>query len=380
MTIQSKTLTDTQAHNYNSLNQSERASYVEAHNEAIHSSSATDLNKPELKHFLKTQDFTKAELMEMLELMKVLKDARKDNALPQLFKGKSVAMIFEQPSTRTRVSFETAATMLGGHGLFLSPKDIHLGSKESLEDTGRVLSRMCDVIMARVDEHETVAGLAKMSTVPVINGLCDWLHPTQMMADIFTMWEHLPKGKKLEDLTVSFVGDATNVASSLMFICTKFGMTYKHICPTRFAAPQEWIDIAEENCQEYGGKLVITDDTAEVAGSDIVVADSFYWFGQEDEKEERLTTFIPKYVVTKEMMEMAGPDAQFMHCLPANDQRECTREVMEADNSLIFDEAENRLTAQMALLVYFTHKHIPVAKPETVEYHKNTINNLLAQF
>ncbi|WP_199073431.1 MULTISPECIES: ornithine carbamoyltransferase [unclassified Erwinia] len=312
------------------------------------SSSATNLHKPTLRHFLNTQDFTKEELSDILHLMTLLKQARRDNAVPQLFKNKSVAMIFEQPSTRTRVSFETAATALGGHALFLSPKDIHLGAKENLEDTARVLSRMVDVIMARVNHHETVAGLAEHSTVPVINGLCDWLHPTQIMADLFTMHEHLPEGKTLSDLTVAFVGDATNVASSLMFACTQFGMTFKHICPDRFKAPQKWIEIALGNCETSGGKLVITEDTDAVKGCDVVVADSFYWFGQEDEKDIRLSTFIPDYVVTEELMNKAGPKALFMHCLPANDQRECTREVMESGNSVIFDEAENRLTAQMA--------------------------------
>ncbi len=341
------------------------------------SSSATNLNKEGLRHFLKTQDFTKKELSDILELMAMLKQARRDNALPQLFKGKSVAMIFEQPSTRTRVSFETAATLLGGHALFLSPKDIHLGSKESLEDTARVMSRMVDVIMARVDDHSTVAGLAEQASIPVINGLCDWLHPTQIMADLFTMIEHLPEGKSLSDLTVAFVGDATNVASSLMFACTKFGMTFKHICPERFKAPQKWVDIALDNCETSGGKLVITDNTDDVAGCDIIVADSFYWFGQEDEKEIRLSTFIPEYVVTQEMMDKAGPNAVFMHCLPANDQRECTREVMESSNSVIFDEAENRLTAQMALLVYFTHKHNQQPSEATVAEHKAKIEGFL---
>ncbi|MDO6541713.1 putrescine carbamoyltransferase [Photobacterium sanguinicancri] len=341
------------------------------------SSSATNLKKEGLRHFLKTQDYTKKELNDILELMAMLKEARKENALPQLFKGKSVAMIFEQPSTRTRVSFETAATMLGGHALFLSPKDIHLGSKESLEDTGRVLSRMVDVIMARVDEHSTVAGLAEQASVPVINGLCDWLHPTQIMADLFTMAEHLPEGKSLSDLTVAFVGDATNVTSSLMFACTKFGMTFKHICPERFKAPQKWVEIALDNCEASGGKLVITDNTDEVAGCDIIVADSFYWFGQEDEKELRLSTFIPNYVVTQELMDKAGPDAMFMHCLPANDTRECTREVMESPRSVIFDEAENRLTAQMALLVYFTHHHIQAPTEATLTMHKDKIEGFL---
>jgi len=341
------------------------------------SSSATELNKKGLRHFLKTQDFSKKELQDILELMGMLKEARKANAIPQLFRGKSVGMIFEQPSTRTRVSFETAATLLGGHGLFLSPRDIHLGAKENLADTARVLSRMVDIMMARVDDHETVARLAKDSSVPVINGLCDWLHPTQIMADLFTMAEHLPEGKELGDLTVAFVGDATNVNSSLMFACTKFGMHYKHIGPKKYTSPRKWIDIANENIKTSGGKLTITEDVGEVKGCDIIIADSFYWFGQEEEKEDRLSTFIPDYVVTKEMMDLAGPDAVFMHCLPANDEREVTREVMESGRSVIFDEAENRLTAQMALLVYFTNPHKIVPTQETLDYHKDRIENFL---
>ncbi|MEE4219179.1 MAG: putrescine carbamoyltransferase [Xanthomonadales bacterium] len=341
------------------------------------SSTATNLAKPGLRHFLKTQDYTRDELQEMLDLMSLLKKARKDNAVPQLFKGKSVAMIFEQPSTRTRVSFETAATILGGHALFLSPKDIHLGGKENIADTSRVLSRMVDIMMARVDDHKTVADLAEHATVPVINGLCDWLHPTQMMADVFTMMEHLPEGKKLEDLTVAFVGDATNVASSLMFICTKFGMNYKHIGPEKYQVPQEWIDIAEENCRVYGGKLTVTEDTDAVEGCDILVADSFYWFGQEDEKEDRLNTFIPEYVVDQRLMDKAGPNSRFMHCLPANDERETTREVMDGPRSMIFDEAENRLTAQMALLVYFTHKDVKPADAAVAAAHEEKIQAFL---
>ena len=169
-------------------------------------SSATVLNKRGLRHFLDTQHLSKEELLEMFELMQLLKDARRDNAVPQLFKGKSIAMIFEQPSTRTRVSFETAATILGGHALFLSPKDIHLGAKESLEDTSKVLSRMVDIMMARVDYHTTVSGLAEYATVPVVNGLCDWLHPTQILEDVCTMIEHLPEGKKVRRLNSKLYG------------------------------------------------------------------------------------------------------------------------------------------------------------------------------
>ncbi len=341
------------------------------------SSTATNLNKPGLRHFLKTQDYTRQELTDMLELMGLLKEARKANAVPKLFAGRTIGMIFEQPSTRTRVSFQTAATLLGGNGLFLSPNDIHLGAKESLEDTGRVLSRMCDVLLGRVMDHKTVATLAENSTVPVINGLCDWLHPTQMLADLFTMKEHLPEGKELEDLTVAFVGDATNVCSSLMFVCTKFGMHFKHIGPRKYLSPQEWQDIANENIKISGGKLTLTDNVDEVKGCDVLVADSFYWFGQEAEKEERLAAFMPEYVITKEMMDKAGENSLFMHCLPANDQRECTREVMDGPRSVIFDEAENRLTAQMALLVYLTHKDIKKPSEETLAYHKGRIEALL---
>ncbi len=342
------------------------------------SSSATNLEKPNLRHFLKTQDFSRAELQEILDLMKMLKDARRDNAVPQLFAGKTVGMIFEQPSTRTRVSFEAAATILGGHAQFLSPNDIHLGSKESLEDTGKVLSRMVDVIMARVDVHSTVSGLAVGASVPVINGLCDWLHPTQMMADIFTMIEHLPEGKKIDDLKVAFIGDATNVSNELAMICTKFGIEYAHVGPKKYHMNEQVVGMIEENCAENGGTFVMTDDINAVKGFDILVADSFYWFGQEAEKEERLATFMPEYIVDQRLMDLAGPQAMFMHCLPANDKRETTREVMDGDRSVIMDEAENRLTAQMALLVYFTHKDFGKPSAELVKKHEDKISGFLA--
>lgn len=340
----------------------------------IPSSTATELNKRNLRHFLKTQDYTKEELLEILNLMKLLKAARFDGAVPKLFADKTVLMIFEQPSTRTRVSFETAATLLGGHGIFLSPRDIHLGSKESLADTAKVLSRMGDVILARVDDHQTVAKLAENATIPVINGLCDWLHPTQVMADVFTMMEHTTK--PLNEIVVSFVGDATNVCSSLSFICTKMGMTFKHIGPKKYQSPQKWQDIAKANCEISKGRYIVTDDIDAVRGSDFVVADSFYWFGQEAEKEERLETFIPNYVVDEALMQKAE-GALFMHCLPANDQRECTRDVMESHQSIIFDEAENRLTAQMALLVYLTHKDQHCPSIEQIVKHKKQIEDYL---
>lgn len=340
------------------------------------SSSATDLNK-KLTHMISMKDFTKKEIDDMMELMDLLKKARKDNAVPQLFKGKSVGMIFEAGSTRTRVSFETAATILGGHGLFLSPRDIHLGAKESIDDTARVLSRMCDIVMARTNEPETVEALTKMSTVPVINGLDTRYHPTQMLADLYTVKEHMPAGKELTDLTLAFMGDATDVCRSLLLTCTKYGMNFKQIGPKKYQMEQEWQDMAAEYCKESGASFEITDDVEKISECDIVYGDSFYWVTQMDEKEERLAAFMPDYVITEELMAKAKPGAMLLHCLPANDKEEVTREALEGEYSVAFDEAENRLTAQMAILVYFTHKFAKQPDAATVKKHEEAIDGFL---
>jgi putrescine carbamoyltransferase len=313
----------------------------------------------------------------MFELMDLLKQARRDNAVPPLFAGKSVAMIFEAGSTRTRVSFETAATILGGHALFLSPRDIHLGAKESIDDTARVLSRMCDVIMARTNSPETIDALCKMSTVPVINGLDTRFHPTQMLADLYTIREHMPEGKQLQDLTLAFMGDATDVCRSLLLTCTKYGMKFKQIGPKKYQMQQEWLDMADEICKESGGSYEITDDVSKVSECDVIYGDSFYWVTQMDEKEERLATFMPDYVITTELMEQAKDGALLLHCLPANDKEEVTRDALESKFSVAFDEAENRLTAQMAILVYFTHKDIPNPSDDVKRQHEEKLQSFL---
>lgn len=341
------------------------------------SSSATNLNKENLTHMVTMNDFTKEEIDNMLELMSLLKEARKANAVPELFKNKSVAMIFEAGSTRTRVSFETAATLLGGNAIFLNKKDIHLGEKESIADTARVLSRMCDLIMARTNSPESMDGLVKEATVPVINGLDVRYHPTQMLADIFTIKEHLPEGKELTDLTLAFMGDATDVCRSLLLTCTKYGMNFKQIGPKKYHLEQEWLDKADINCKESGAKYEITEDVSKVSECDVIYGDSFYWTTQLDEKDERLAAFMPDYVITKELMDKAAPGAILLHCLPANDKEEVTREALEGANSVAFDEAENRLTAQMAIIVYFTHKYIEKPTKETAEYHKEKIDSFL---
>lgn len=341
------------------------------------SSSATDLNKKNMEHMVSMKDFSVEEMDRMMELMSYLKEARKDNAIPQLFKGKSVGMIFEAGSTRTRVSFEVAATLLGGHALFLSPKDIHLGGKESIDDTSRVLSRMCDIIMARTNSPETLDGLLEMSTVPVINGLDTRFHPTQMLADLYTIKEHITDGRTLSDLTLAFMGDATDVCRSLMLTCAKYGMGFKQIGPKKYHMEQEWIDMAEEFCVESGGRIEITDDVEKIRECDVVYGDSFYWVTQMDEKEERLAAFMPDYVITEELMAKAKPGAMLLHCLPANDKEEVTRGALESEYSVAFDEAENRLTAQMAILVYFTHKHIQALSEDVVKKHEERIGDFL---
>lgn len=341
------------------------------------SSSATNLNKENLRHMISMKDFTREEMDKMMDLMTLLKNARKDNAIPHLFQDKSVGMIFEAGSTRTRVSFEVAATLLGGHGLFLSPRDIHLGAKESIDDTARVLSRMCDIVMARTNEPETIDALCRMSTVPVINGLDTRFHPTQMLADLFTIKEHITDGRDLSDLTLAFMGDATDVCRSLMLTCTKYGMDFKQIGPKKYQMQQEWVDIAEGYCKETGATVEITDDVEKIRECDVVYGDSFYWVTQYDEKEERLAAFMPDYVITTELMSKAKPGAMLLHCLPANDKEEVTREALEGEYSVAFDEAENRLTAQMAILVYFTHKFSQEPSKEVKKAHADKINDFL---
>lgn len=341
------------------------------------SSSATELNKKGLKHMLTLNEFTKKEIDDLLDLMELLKQARKDNAVPELFKNKTIGMIFEAGSTRTRVSFEAAATILGGHAIFLSKRDIHLGAKETIEDTARVLSRMCDLIVARTNSGETTEKLIESSTVPVINGLDTVYHPTQMLADIYTMKEHLPEGKELKDLTVGFMGDATDVCRSLLLTCTKYGMNFKQIGPKKYYMEKEWLDLAEKNCEVSGGAFEVTDDLSKVSECDVIYGDSFYWTTQLDEKEERLAAFMPDYVITRELMENAAPGAMLLHCLPANDKEEVTREALEGEYSVAFDQSENRLTAQMAIIVYFTHAHIIEPNMEIIEKHEKQISRFL---
>ncbi|MEW5868176.1 MAG: putrescine carbamoyltransferase [Chloroflexota bacterium] len=332
-----------------------------------------------LKHFIDTQDFSKQELLDMIELTRRIKAADRQGCTPKLLQDASLAMLFEEPSTRTRVSFEVAMTELGGHALYLKPGEIHLGVRESLYDTAKVLSRMCDGIMARTLKHETITGLARFADVPVINGLTDYNHPTQVVCDVFTMIEHMPAGKRLEDLNVTFIGDATNVLSSLMLIITRLGMHFTHAAPAKYQAPAEWQTWARQNCAESGGSLRVVDDPVEaVRQADFIYTDLWWWVGQEDQIPERRAAFMPTYQVNRELFERAPGHCKFMHCLPASRGVEATDEVMDHPRSIIFDQSENRLHTEKGLLVYFLYPHLPRPSEELKAFHKGQIESLLA--
>ena len=272
-----------------------------------------------VKHFIDTEDFSKEELLKIIELTRLLKAADKQGCTPKLLQDATLAMIFEEPSTRTRVSFEVAMTELGGHAIYLKPGEIHLGVRESLYDTAQVLSRMCDVIEARTLKHKTVTDLAKYASVPVINGLTDYNHPTQVVCDVLTMIEHAPAGKKLEDLNVTFIGDATNVLSSLMLICTRLGINFTQAAPIKYQAPEEWMEWAKANCKVSGSKLTITDDPVKaVENADFIYTDLWWWVGQENQIPERRAAFMPDFQVSLTLFNKAPSHCKFMHCLPAS--------------------------------------------------------------
>ncbi len=331
-----------------------------------------------LRHFIDTQDYSKQELLDIIELTRKIKAADKQGCTPKLLQDASLAMIFEEPSTRTRVSFEVAMTELGGHALYLKPGEIHLGVRESMYDTAKVLSRMCDAIFARTLKHETITELAKYADVPVINGLTDYNHPTQVVCDVLTMMEHMPPGKQLEDLRVTFIGDATNVLSSLMFICTRLGMHFTHAAPRKYQPPEEWLQIAQANCAESGGSLTITEDPVEaVREADFIYTDLWWWVGQEDQIPERRAAFMPKYQVNLDLFNKAPAHCQFMHCLPASRGVEATDEVMDHPRSIIFDQSENRLHTEKGLLVYLLYPRLKRPSEELQAYHRGQIEAFL---
>lgn len=295
------------------------------------------------KDFLCLADWTKEELEKMLDLADSVK--ANPHHYTEALKGKTLGMIFQKSSTRTRVSFEVGMFELGGHALFLSGRDIQLGRGETIEDTARVLSRYCSLLMARVFAHEDVANLGKFGRIPVINGLSDLLHPCQVMADLMTIRE---KKEKLEGLKLCYVGDGNNVAHSLLYGCARFDMDCTIVTPAGYE-PQG--DVIERARSMTSAKLLVTNDISEGAsGADILYTDVWASMGQEDEREKRLRLF-DGYQINEALMQKAKDDAIFMHCLPAHRGEEVSAEVIDSPQSVVFDEAENRLHAQKAIMM-----------------------------
>lgn len=300
------------------------------------------------RHFLTLADFTREEIETFLETARDLKLKAKRGEFPPLLAGKTLAMIFEKPSTRTRVSFEVAMYQLGGYALYLSKNDLQLGRGETLADTARVLSRYVDCIMARVYSHSTVEELAKYSSVPVINGLSDKCHPTQVLGDLLTIWE---KKGRFEGLKLVYVGDgANNMAHSLLYGSTIMGMDITICTPKGYYPDEDVLERAKQFAKRSGSKVEIVNDPKEgVRGADIIYTDVWVSMGQESEREERVRLFQP-YRVDSALVSLAKDDVIVMHCLPAHRGEEITDDVIDGPLSVVFDEAENRLHAHKAIL------------------------------
>lgn len=296
-----------------------------------------------MRHLLSINDLSRDDaLFLMAEAVRLKQELRVNPALQrETLRGQTLAMIFEKPSLRTRVSFDVGMNQLGGHSIYLSPADIGLGSRESVPDVARVLGRMCNGIMARVFRHETVAELAQWANVPVINGLCDIEHPCQALADLLTLHEC----KGLEGRKIAYVGDGNNVCNSLMLLCAKLGVHFAVATPQGYAPDDLVVERARQD-----GKVTVTNDAREaVQNADAVYADVWTSMGQEEESARRLEVF-PPYQINEELMSHAKPDAIVLHCLPAHRGEEITDRVLESPQSRVWEQAENRLHAQKAVL------------------------------
>jgi len=301
-----------------------------------------------MKDFIAIADYAPQHLQAMLDLAVQLKEEWKGGGNTPLLQGKTLAMIFQKPSLRTRVSFDMAMRHLGGDALYLSPAEIGLGKRESIADVARVVSGYVEAIMARVFDHEHVVELAKWASIPVINGLSDYNHPCQAMADALTIYEEF---KTLQGINVTYVGDGNNVAVSLMYVCAKLGANFTIANPEGYDLPAEAVELGRKFAAESGSTITLLSDPHQaVHDADVIYTDTWTSMGQEEEAEKRRRVF-PPYQVNAALVAEARPHAIVMHCLPAHRGEEITDEVADGPHSRLFPQAHNRLHAQKAILV-----------------------------
>ncbi len=302
------------------------------------------------KDFLTLMEFDSEDLDSVLGLAARLKRERSRGLGSDALRGRSVALVFEKPSTRTRVSFQVAVSELGGHAITLSSNELQLGRGETVEDTAHVLSRYVHCIMARVNRHGDLERLAKASSVPVINGLSDLHHPVQILADLFTLKEHK---ERLKGLRVAWVGDGDNVCNSWAIGAALTGIEFVAATPEGYEPSKEVVSAASKMAKATGGSIrLVSDPSDAVSGADCVMTDTFVSMGFEEEARKRKDAFLPKYQVTKALMSKAKRDAIFQHCLPAHRGEEVAPEVIDGPHSVVFDEAENRMHTSKALLCF----------------------------
>ena len=300
------------------------------------------------KDLLKLIDWTKEEIIDILNLGDQLKYEQKHGIAHRHLEGKTLAMIFNKASTRTRISFEVGIKQLGGSGLFLSSSDLQIGRGEPIQDTARVLSRYVDGIMIRTYAQKEVEDLAQYAGIPIINGLTDDFHPCQVLADLMTIREFKTK---LEGLKVAYIGDGNNMANSLMIGCLKVGINVAVASPKGYMPKDKMVEIAKGFAKESGSHLLITENVAEaVKDADVVITDVWASMGQEEEMKQRKLVFAG-YQISEQVMKDAKDDAIVMHCLPAHREEEITEQMLEKHANVIFEEAENRLHVQKAIMV-----------------------------
>ena len=301
-----------------------------------------------MRQFLTLKDFTKAEILEIVDIGLQIKKDLKAGVYNKELENQTLAMIFEKSSTRTRVSFETGMYQLGGHALFLSNRDIHLGRGEPVKDTARVISSMCDMVMIRTFEHSMIEEFASYSSVPVINGLTDSYHPIQLLADYMTMIEYGIE----KDAVVAYIGDGNNMTHSWMYLAAILGFDLRIATPKGYEVDGDILEEAITMAKKSGATISVMNDPKEaVHGATIVTTDTWTSMGQEDEKEQRIKDF-DGFMVDSLMMCLAAKDAKFLHCLPAYRGYEVSDEIMDSHAKIVFDEAENRLHAQKGLMVW----------------------------